>query len=470
MPVLILALMLTAVPPKSAAGPRAPEDVDYAFFIPKLEDAAQLNSFLDVAGERSGLLRREGWRNEVHPLLRVDVTRKESLLESGLDPSGAATLSFKGPLTWSCVSLGEVKKYEAACAERLRTLGEPWRKQVGGAWVVGARDLLGRVLAGYVVKGKESCAISAGGNTVEKPLLELGRLLGKAPRGSMWKTAGVLPGQVVIVSPSGVVGLKGNGLVLTQQFKSTQSRVAKLAGAGPSPYGGGTFDGLFWARLRIDSSQLPLVVAQVTGLLGKLCPTCDSAALTDAATALAPALSGNVLARIHQVKVKGTLRTFAGRFFSAQLTILAEATDPKAAGEALENLSRVKGAKALESGEGYSLLLREGEVTVGVRGNQLYFSNEGTALEATLKSVPSVPGQQAHGAEYGVDPERLARALTQIPLIDVLAVPELAGLLAISAEGGPLLLATEKLVGTADTEPANVVRGELVWSLKSPKR
>ncbi|MBS1150235.1 MAG: hypothetical protein H6Q89_1933, partial [Myxococcaceae bacterium] len=189
MTALLLSLLLVAAPAPSKGTPRAPADAEYAFFLPRLEDAAQLIPFLDAAGERSGLFRREGWRNEVHPLLRLDVTRQDSLLESGLDPNGPGTLSFRGNYSFSCVSLSDVKKYEAACAERLKTLGDPWRKDVDGVAVVGARDSLGRVLSGYVLKGKESCAVGGGGSTVEKPLLELGKLLGKPPGGAMWKTA-----------------------------------------------------------------------------------------------------------------------------------------------------------------------------------------------------------------------------------------------------------------------------------------
>lgn len=459
---LLLSLVLSA-------GPRAPADADFAFYLPKLDDAAQLNAFLDVAGEKAGLLRREGWRNEVHPLLGVDVTRKDSLLASGLDPLGSGTLSFRGDLSFSCVTLADVKKFEAACAERLKPLGDVWRKEVEGVTVVGTKDVLGRVLAGYVIKGKESCAVGGHGNTVEKPLLELGKLLNKAPTGSMWKTATALPGQMVFVSPMAVVGVKGNGLVLTQEFKSGRFPMAKLAGAGPTPYGGAGYDGLLWSRLRVEPSQVALVLAQVSGTMGRLCPGCDRAMLTDAATALAPALSGNALLFVQQVKVKGTLRTFTGRFFAAQLAMLAEATDPKAAREAVEALSKLKGAKVLENGEGISLLLREGEVKVGVRGNHLYFTNDGATLEALFAALPATAGKQAHGAEFAVDPARLARALAQVPLVDVLAVPELAGLLAVSAEGGPLLLASEKLVGYADTDTASAVRGQMVWTLKKPE-
>ena len=464
----LLLCLLTAAPARGTSGPRAPADAEFAFFIPKLEDAALMVPFLDVAGQRSGLLRREGWRNEVHPLLRLDVTRTDSLIESGLDPSGAGTLSFRGELSFSCVSLADVKKYEAACAERLKTLGVPWRKEIDGVWVVGAKDVLGRVLAGYVLKGKESCAIGGGGNTVEKPLLELGKLLAKPPTAAMWKTAQGLPGQVVFVSAKAAVGIKGNGLVLTHEFKSGKYPVARLSGAGPTPYGAGTFDALLWSRLRVEQAQVPQLLSDMTGLVAKLCAGCDQVLLSSAATAMAPTLSGNALLVLQQVKVKGTLRTFGGRFFAAQLAMLAEASDPKAAREALEGLGKLKGAKALESGEGYSLLMREGEVKVGVREGHLYFSNDAAVLEATFKGLPAGSSNQAHGAEFGVDPQRLARALAQVPLVDVLAVPELAGLLAVSAEGGPLLLASEKMAGYADTDAAAAVRGQLVWTLKQP--
>ena len=467
MNVLLLSLLLLAAPRAGTA--RGPSDAEAAFYIPKLEDVALAGPFLDIAGEKSGLLRREGWRDDVHPLLRVDVTRKDSLQEAGLDPLGAATLSLKGDQSISCVTLSDAKKYEAACGERLKTLGVPWRRDVDGVAVVGAKDSLGRVLAGYVLKGKESCAIGGGGRTIEKALLELGKLLGKAPTGAMWKTAQALPGQVVVVSQYAVVGLKAAGLTMTTEFKSSgRPPAVKLAGAGSSPYAGAAPDALLWSRLRIEPSQVALVLAQVSGLLGRLCPACDRAALTDTATALAPALTGNALVVVQQVKVKGTLRTFSGRFFAAQMAVLAEAADPKAAREALENLARVTGAKALESGEGFSLLLREGEVKLGVRGAHVYLSNDGAVLEAALRAVPGAAGKQAHGVELGVDPERLARALSQVPLADVLAVPELAALLAASAEGGPLLLASEKLTGYADTDVAAAVRGQLVWTLKKP--
>ncbi len=461
---LLVTLVLTAAPAM-----RAPADAEFAYFVPKLSDLEAMVPFLDAAGERAGLLRREGWRNDVHPLLRVDITRKDSLVEAGIDSGSAATLSYRGTLSWSCVTLADVKKFEAACSEKLKSWGVVFRKDADGSTLVGSKDSLGRVLAGYALKGKESCAISASGASVEKPLMELGKLMGKAPAGAMWKTAAALPGQAVLISPMAVVGLKAKDLTLTSEFKSARLPLAKLAGAGATPYGGTSYDAMVWARMRVEPAQLPVLLAQLTANVGRLCPACDSAAMTDAVTALAPAMTGNALVLVPQAKVKGSLRTFAGRFFSVQLALLGEASDPKAAREALESLQKVKGAKALENGEGYSLLLREGEVKIGVRGSHVYFGNDGAAIEAALTAVPAEPGKQAHGVEFGVDPSRVAKGLSQVPLVDVLAVPELVALVGLSAEGGPLLLASEKMRGYADTDANAAARGQLVWPLKKQR-
>jgi hypothetical protein len=96
-------------------------------------------------------------------------------------------------------------------------------------------------------------------------------------------------------------------------------------------------------------------------------------------------------------------------------------------------------------------------------------SNDGPALEATFHALPATAAKQAHGVEFGLDPERVARALAQVPVVDVLSVPELAVLLGVSAEAGPLLLASEKLSGYADTDAAGALRGQVVWSLKKKK-
>ena len=463
MSALLLSLLLLAAPARPAATPRAPADADFAFFVPDFAAVADLNPFLDAAGEHSGLFRRESFRNEVHPLLRVDFTRKESLLEAGIDPAGSGTLSYKGELTFSCVTLSDPKKYETACGERLKGLGAPWRKDLDGGSVVGAKDPLDRVLAGYVIRGKESCAISGEGMSVDKPLLELSKLLGKQPASPMWKNAAGLPGQATVVIPHLAIALRGSGLTLTSEFKSTMP-AAKLTGAGPSPYAGTSYDGMLWARLRVDPAQLGPELAQLSVMLQRLCPTCDPAALGEAATALAPTLTGNTLLYISHVKVQGTLRSLTARFFAHRGAVLAEASDPKAARAVFENLAKMRGAKATD--EGCAIALREGELRLGVHDSHVYASTDAAALQGLFRALPATGGKQAHGAEFAVDPERVAKALGQVPVVDVLAVPELAALLAASAEVGPLLLASEKMTGYADSDANAAVRGQVVWTLR----
>ena len=177
-------------------------------------------------------------------------------------------------------------------------------------------------------------------------------------------------------------------------------------------------------------------------------------------------MTGNSLVYVQQVKVAGSLRTLGARFFAHKGAVLAETSDPKAARASLENLARIKGAKATD--DGFSLALREGELRIGVRDTHVYLSDDAVALQALFKALPTSAGKQPHGAEFAVDPERVARALGQVPVVDVLAVPELAVLLGVSAEAGPLLLASQKMTGYADTDASGALRGQMVWSLKKP--
>ena len=134
---------------------------------PSTEKLSTLVPFLDLGGEQTSFLRRETWRDDGHPLLRVDFTRVETVTAAGLDPKGFVRVLVDGDLKVSCVVLADVKKYEAACAERLKTLGTIVRETKDGVTTVFAKDPINRVLSGYVLKGKDSCALVAQGRTVE---------------------------------------------------------------------------------------------------------------------------------------------------------------------------------------------------------------------------------------------------------------------------------------------------------------
>jgi hypothetical protein len=161
--------------------------------------------------------------------------------------------------------------------------------------------------------------------------------------------------------------------------------------------------------------------------------------------------------------VTGSLRTDAGRFFAVRTAVFAETHAPEEALKAIMLLGTLKGSKPLEAGDGISVLLKEGEVRMGVRGSHVFFSNDPGVLEATYKALPTTGGPMTHGAELNVDPKLLAQGLSQVPLMDAIQSTELAGVLAAGAELGPLLLATERISGWADPQKAQVS-----WKLKPP--
>jgi hypothetical protein len=456
----MLALILCSL--IQAGGPRGPADFDQVIYLPRLDKAPQFSEFLKVGGERSVLLRSENWRESVHPLLRFDVTRPETAREVGIDETQPLTLIIRKELEVSCVTLKSAERFNAACADRLKVLGTPFKKTEAGVITFGVRDALDRVLVGYVIKGNESCAARMQGKSVEKSLEEIGKWLGKPPAGATWKLLGTLPGVGYLLTQKGVMAMNADGLTASATARG-ELPLAGLAGAGTSPYGSFTMPGLAVVKVRADPTAPGPLLDELALRLVTLCPACEPAPFKAAARALAPTLSGAAVMVVARVKVTGSLRTAAGRFFAVRSAVFAEAQAPAEAQKAIMQLAQVRGAKPLEDGSGVSLLLNEGEVRFGVRGTHVFASNDPTVLEAAYRALPPSPGPMAHGAELVVDPKLLAQGLAQVPLLDAVQSTELAGALAAGAELGPLLLATERINGWADSQ-----RASISWKLKAP--
>jgi hypothetical protein len=210
------------------------------------------------------------------------------------------------------------------------------------------------------------------------------------------------------------------------------------------------------------------VLEQLALQMVSLCPACKADAFTSAAHAMAATLTGNAVVVIARVKVQASLRTEAGRFFAVRMAVLGESKDPQASRAVLKTMESIKGAQPLDSGEGLSLILREGQVQLGVRGKNVYLANDVSVLEGAAKALPEQGGKQQHGAEITVDPKLLAQALSQVPLLDAVQSTELAGVLAAGAELGPLLLGTEQVSGWADELPGTGYKGQVTWKLKPP--
>ena len=445
-----------------ASGPRGPSDFDQAVYLPRLDRATQFSRFLEVGGERSVLLRSENWRESVHPLLRFDVTRPDTAVSYGIDPTAPLTIVLRQGLEVSCVTVKSFEKFSAACDERLKALGTPFKVTEAGVTRYGARDAIDRVLAGYVVKGNEACAARHQGKSVEPALKEIAGWLNKAPTGATWKLVSTLPGAGYLLTQRAVIAMGADGLTATATARGDLPLYG-LTGAGSSPYAAMSMPSLLLARMRTQPAMTQPLLDEVALRLAALCPACEAGPFKLAARALPPTLTGAAVLVVSRVKVVGSLRTDPGRFFSVKGAAFAETHSPEAALKVLLELARLRGAKLLDSGDGVSLLLKEGEVRLGVRGRHVFASNDAATLESAYKALPTAPAAQGHGAEVNVDPRLLAQGLAQVPLMDAIQSTELAGMLAAGAELGPLLLATERITGWADAQ-----RAQLSWRLKAP--
>lgn len=452
-----------------AAGPRAHPEAEWALYVPKVANVSTLVPFFTRAGERSVLLRSASWREDVHPLLSIDLGRPEDFTRAGIDLNGSVTVSARDYHTFTCVQLDAPERYEKLCQQRLATLGKPFR-EVGKDGVVraGAKDTLERVLAGYVLKGRESCAIRGKGRNVDAKFDEAAKLMGKNSASPMFKLGEGLPGPAVLVSKQGALALRGGELSLTLEGKTRGFLTDGLLGSGPSPFAFSNPDGLSVFKFRGDRKKLDGATDTVVRTLMQVCLACEKPLLDEVVRGLLPQLGGNALAYLREVQVKGSLRSMGGRYFSVKNVLVADVLDEKAARAAIAPLGKVMGVKPLANGEGWTVAMRDGEIRFGVRGKFLYVGNDDKTIETALRSAAKGEGTQTHGMEMRLDPRKLARALAQIPLLEAIGNQELQGLVVVAGELGPLLLSSERIYGWGDPTGADTTRGRLEWTLLPP--
>ncbi len=461
----MLALVAAAV--VAAPAPRALPSASAAVYVPRLDKLSDVIWWMEIAGARSVLLRPDSWKSEFHPFLAVDPTRGESLASVGMDPAGAATVSYVGNVRVSCTTLKDAKRFVEKAQERLKNLGESYSAKADGATIVGAK-VLDRVLAGYALKGNEACSAATQGESAEQALTQAAKLLSKPSTGGVWKAVSSLRGAAFVVTSYGAAGLRGKGNALTADGRTTRLPLPKLAGAGPSPYGGMTPSGMLFARARVSASEAASLVRAVTAQLRTVCHSCDGAQVRALADALGRELTGHVVVRADSVKVREPLKTPAGRFFAVKHAYAAEVVDGERARTLLDQLE--KWPMARPSGSGFALSVNGGVMHVGVKDKHLYIGNDTGAVQALLDAIPASPAKMAHGAELTVDPKLVAKGLSQVSLLDVVASQELAGIFAAATELGPLLAASERITAWADSNADGTHAWQAVWTLAGTAR
>jgi hypothetical protein len=446
-----------------AATPRPLPNAESGLYVPRMDRLGGLLAFMTRAGERAVTLRPSTWFSEFHPLLELDFTRSDSLAAAGVEPSGSATLSWRGDGRMTCLDLSDPKRFEERARERLAMLGAIWQGKLRGSPVVAARSPDGMLVAGYARKGNSACAASSSRDA--KPLLEAAaRAVDKPSAGGGWGRLRGISGALFFVSAEGVAGLDGTPRALTVDGRA-RLPAPTLAKGGQSPYAPSAGAGLVWLRAQVARSDVPAAVRSLTGSIASACTACNRSDVAALEQAIAERLTGHVSLLVNGLDVRGRLRSEAERYFAARHAWLAEVDDPAAAKKALERARALPGSRA--TGAGYAIAVPGGEISLGVHGRHLFIANDASALKAAVDALPEKPSPLAHGAELQLDPARTARALASISLLDVMGSKELAGLFALSTELGPLLSVTESVRGFTDGGEGRSHRVGLTWTLRA---
>jgi hypothetical protein len=453
--------VLTAV--LLGAAPKGLTDAELIMWAPKAGDVSTLLPFFARAGQGSVLLAPSSWKERIHPLVEFDVTRPESLVAVGIAPNDGLSRSVRGPVTVSCHGVSDGPIFEATCRRRLERFGTVFTSTAGGVTTIGARDALNRVQAAVLIKGKDSCSIAAGGQSVEKLLPDLLKQLSRPLSGPYLKATAELPATQYFLFPErpaasssrfqgwATVALTARGDTLTVDAKSKGLPISTLQGAGTSPFAALQVPAVAVLKLRLAKAQLP-------GLIDQLFPSIPGGrTLTPAAKELAPHLTGNVAVVFSRVKVTSGLRSPAARFFATRLVVLAETDHQKAAQTVIDAL------------DPKALTFREGAFEVGLTGQVVMLSNDREVKESVLMALAKSAGSQKHGAEFEIDPKALAKALAAVPLLEVLQSPELSGVVVAATEIGPLLHLTNRVHGWLDSTSATTQRAQVTWALDSER-
>jgi len=442
--------------------PRALPGAQLVLYVPRFDKLAGISAFLARAGTHSPLLRPSTWRSQLHPLLEVDLTSADSLERSGIDPAGGGTISFAGDDRVSCTALRDPKVFEARATAKLRSLGEPWKSSANGVQLVGTASG-GRVIAGYAVKGREACAVSSA-RAAEDLLRKAAALVIKPSSGEPWKSAVSLPGSAFLISPDSSMAIEGSSTRLTFEGRGRRLQLAAVHPVASSPYAAIAPAGLLFARAHADSGFQDAAAMRLQSEALQFCQGCDAGQLRTLIDGLVKSLSGDWMVRVESAKIGATQRSSLARYFAVKNAFVAMVSDPGAVERTLAALSSWKNAHRTQSG--FVLTVPGGEIEIGLHGKHLYVANDPRALKGALEMLSTPPSSLKHGAEFALDPSRVAKMLSQLSLLDALGSRELAPLVAIGAELGPLLAASDAIRGWADSAGKGEHRFALTWVLK----
>ncbi len=451
---LVLATTLAAAP-----APRAAASATTVVHLPRLDKLSGLHAFMSRAGTHAALMRPSSWAPEFHPFLPLDPMNPETLTPVGVDPAGAATISFIRRGKLSCMRLTDPKIFQSQAGEALAAEGQVKTTTTRGVATASvSRSSGGRV--GYALKGKEVCSFATLYDDNDA-LNDAVKLVARAPKPDA--RLGKLAGVAFILQGPAVVGLDGTAAELRAEGTATRLPLPPFQTAGPSPYGAMTLDGLLFSRAQVAPSGLTQAVGSVRWSIQQVCAACPPEQIEAVTQAVTKQLTGHMAVFVDSVQVKGSLRTSEGRFFAPRQAVLAEVKDAEKVKEALAPLSQFPGAQALE--DGYKLVLKGGSVFVRQKGKHLVVGTDEAAVTRLREALPDKGAKLPHAVDFTLDPKKVARGLAQVSITDIMSSQQLAGLFAASAEVGPLLSNSERITGWLDSAPGGAHRFSLSWTL-----
>ncbi len=463
-----VALLSVPAVAQNASPPRALPDAESGLHLPRVDQMTGVLAFMERAGERSVMLRPSSWFGDAHPLFQVDFSQPQTLAEVGIAADAPATISTRKDGRMTCHGVSDPKRFDERARARLEVLGKPWEGKVQGLTAQGSAREDGSLSVGVVRRGNIACAVSSRADA--RPLLALAAAAtGKPTARGAWTLLRGLPGELYFVSGDVAAGATGdrNGLRIEGRTRGGMG-VPTLVSGALTPYATFSPEGLGVVKATVRPDELGSAVRGLLRPLGRACASCPPEVLSSLERSLPSLLTGRVAVSLHSAQVRGRLRTDADRYFAARHVWLAEVKDATAVNKVLASLERVPGSSHAD--DTWTVPMEGGRaVQVGVRAGHLFLANDAAALVSAMAALPVKPAKMERGLEVSIDPARAHKTISQVSLMDVLGQKELAGLLAVSTELGPVLQVSSALNGWAVTEKGGGQRFGAVLTLRPPE-
>jgi hypothetical protein len=459
----LLALALAANPvPRSAV------------VIPHGKSLEPLRALLTRAGSYAPTLSPGPLGRALGAALALDALDRSAYAEAGLDPDGPVSLlGFDGGALALVLPVKDAGKVQARAVANLPSLGTVRQEKRGGVTSVLAERPAGRgsELAGGVALSKTRAALWVDG---ADPAFLRAALTARPPGA---ERASGLAGEITLLSdaegtaPALAVGLSPSATGLAVDARA-MSKAPALAASARDPFAKLEVAAPIVIRASLAGPALVELRRRLQVPLRALLSRAGVTAMPPQVAELLERLTGpSALVITGLDGLRGAGSTELDRAFLPSQAAAAQVREPAQVQAALEALGGLlRGASvACETVQapvaGTHLQLKldaRRAIYLGLVGEVLYLADDPGARDLLLGGLATASGADDHAGRVVLDGPRAAQALGHLSLLDAARSPELAVLLGVAIEAGPLLKASGPSVLTLDPEPHGTrIRGSL---------